>query len=223
MAKESSVNSAARVCEQCGGNFETERRYVDRGDGRFCSTTCAGLAKRRRVQKICQVCGIEFTTHPCRRGKVCSDACGRILSQTALDRECQNCGKMFTKVPSQFVYYKGAGKYCSRECSYQGIVAENRDKPIKDRYGRTGRKADKDWQKAVRERDNYTCRRCGKQDPHIHTHHINPRSRRPDLKHDVDNGMCLCNSCHTHVHHYIIEATEQGFLSTEKYEFRDRI
>lgn len=78
--------------------------------------------------------------------------------------------------------------------------------------------AEKVWQRTVRERDNYTCRRCGKYDKYIHAHHIAPRSRRPDLRLDPDNGICLDTPCHMWVHDHPIEATEQGLLSDETYE-----
>lgn len=78
--------------------------------------------------------------------------------------------------------------------------------------------ADRQWKRAVRLRDDYTCQRCGVQQPYIHAHHIAPRGRRPDLIHDVDNGMCLCFECHRYVHEHPKESTAQGFLSDEKYE-----
>lgn len=80
------------------------------------------------------------------------------------------------------------------------------------------------WQRTVRERDNYTCRRCGKYDPYIHAHHVAPRSRRPDLKYDPDNGICLCGiPCHKWVHDHPIEATALRLLSDETYEKARRV
>lgn len=78
--------------------------------------------------------------------------------------------------------------------------------------------AEKTWTKAVREKDNYTCQRCGKYDKFIHTHHVAPRSRRPDLKLAVANGICLDTECHAWVHANPIAATEQGLLSDATYE-----
>lgn len=136
------------------------------------------------------------------------------------ERVCKTCGKTFVFKLSQLAAYKGAGQFCSRTCSYAGIAAANAKKPIKDRYGRSHRKADRDWQLAVREKDNYTCARCGKYDRYIHAHHIASRARRPDLKHDVSNGICLDTPCHNWVHHHPIEAEALGFLSDAKYELR---
>lgn len=77
------------------------------------------------------------------------------------------------------------------------------------------------WQRAVRERDDFTCQRCGEYDRYIHTHHIASRSQRPDLKYDVDNGIALCPPCHLFCHARPAEALEAGFRSIERYEYRN--
>jgi 5-methylcytosine-specific restriction endonuclease McrA len=74
------------------------------------------------------------------------------------------------------------------------------------------------WSRMVRGRDWFTCRRCG--GPGEHAHHIAPRSRRPDLKFSMDNGMTVCADCHLWIHSHPKEATAAGFLSDEKYEVR---
>jgi hypothetical protein len=79
------------------------------------------------------------------------------------------------------------------------------------------------WSKEIRERDNFKCKRCGIYDEHIHTHHIASRARRPDLKLDLNNGMCLCISCHAWVHSHPIEAEKQGYLKASGYIERDNM
>lgn len=177
-----------------------------------------------RITKICKACKKEFNVYPYRResAKTCSFRCSGKLKAKKIKRLCKNCGKVFYKAPSQFKYYKGAGKYCSRKCNYEGMVIETAKKPIKDKYGRSGRKADKIWQKAVREKDKSICQRCGIYQKYIHTHHIATRARRPDLRHSITNGMCLCGRCHSWVHNNVKESTKLGFLSTEKYEARTK-
>lgn len=82
--------------------------------------------------------------------------------------------------------------------------------------------AERKWKQAVRERDDFACQRCGASSPYIHAHHISPRSRRPDLKLVVSNGICLCHLCHLHVHNHPAESTALGFLSTETYELAQK-
>lgn len=88
------------------------------------------------------------------------------------------------------------------------------------------RKADPretEWKHQVRERDNYSCRwpGCMISSPFIHAHHICPRSQRPDLIYDVDNGACLCSAHHDKAHHTVKgrkQARELGLLKTDSYE-----
>lgn len=166
--------------------------------------------------KVCTICGADYEARGKRftTSKYCSMACYGRGQATKQNRKCRNCYKTFEFKPSQLNAYPNAGRYCSRECGYAYRVKKNADKPTSDRYGRTGRVADKQWQKAVREQDSSTCRRCGRYDPYIHTHHVHTRSTRPDLKHNITNGICLCASCHAWVHHHPREAIMNGWLAS---------
>jgi 5-methylcytosine-specific restriction endonuclease McrA len=176
------------------------------------------------MTKRCPICERNFEVHPYRAlaAKYCSYACRDEARRKKETRRCQYCGGVFSALPSRVKHYKGAGTYCSRECSYAGQVKRNARKPIDDRYGRSNRKADKDWQAAVRNKDNLTCQRCGKHEPYIHTHHVASRKRRPDLRHDVANGKCLCGTCHQWVHANPTAAEKLGLLSGAKYELARR-
>lgn len=173
---------------------------------------------QKRVDLNCEYCGKPFWLYFSRIArKYCSMKCSGLAHSNQEKRECKNCGNEFLFKPSQSHFYRGAGKYCSQKCSYEGMVEENRHKPIKDKYQRSKRKDDKMWQKAVKEAGKNICRKCGGFFPIIHSHHIKPRSRFPELKHDVSNGICLCNSCHSWVHHHPKEATLAGLFYVGKY------
>lgn len=185
------------------------------------------LAKPKKVNKTrikkCPTCEKEFLadrdTNP---AKFCSRACGYKSRMNRTKAKCKHCGKDFEFRTSQLKAYKGAGQYCSKHCAGEGLATRHASDPVADKYGRTKRRADHIWQKAVREKYEYTCKRCGKFEKYIHAHHVAPRSQRPDLKHELSNGICLCNSCHTWVHHHPKEAVQTGLLSTEKYESSNR-
>jgi hypothetical protein len=58
----------------------------------------------------------------------------------------------------------------------------------------------KAWRLAVLERDNWQCKACGRvcgRKREAHADHIIPVAVRPDLRYEVDNGRCLCHSCHS--------------------------
>lgn len=58
-----------------------------------------------------------------------------------------------------------------------------------------------EWRTAVFERDDYTCRCCGKHGGTLNAHHILPYSKFPSFRYEVDNGITLCKECHAGVHH----------------------
>jgi 5-methylcytosine-specific restriction endonuclease McrA/predicted DNA-binding protein YlxM (UPF0122 family) len=56
------------------------------------------------------------------------------------------------------------------------------------------------WKKAVFERDNFTCQKCGKKGGDLHAHHINNFADFPELRVAIDNGITLCKECHKEFH-----------------------
>ena len=83
---------------------------------------------------------------------------------------------------------------------------------MRDQWGeknpsyKDGRKAKlKDWIFAVLERDGFICQDCkGSKEVllnrRISAHHIKSKKVFPELKYLIDNGITLCNSCHTGRH-----------------------
>jgi len=61
--------------------------------------------------------------------------------------------------------------------------------------GRRSRKS-KEWSRQVIERDGNKCTECGATEK-LHAHHLIPWNENKDLRFDLDNGICLCSSCHT--------------------------
>ncbi len=71
-----------------------------------------------------------------------------------------------------------------------------------------------DWRTKVFQRDNYTCRVCGKRGNNIEAHHINSFSFIKNKYNittieeailclelwNINNGITLCEECHTHIY-----------------------
>lgn len=57
----------------------------------------------------------------------------------------------------------------------------------------------KSWRRAVYQRDNYTCQRCGLKGVRKHpieAHHIKAFAQYPELRFEVANGITLCKEDH---------------------------
>jgi len=54
----------------------------------------------------------------------------------------------------------------------------------------------REWREAVFERDNYSCKNCGKIKCYLEAHHIKTWVDYPSFRYKVDNGITLCKRCH---------------------------
>lgn len=59
----------------------------------------------------------------------------------------------------------------------------------------------KNWRKAIFERDDFRCRTCGATG-FITAHHIKSFAHFPELRFDLDNGITLCEPCHSLTDNY---------------------
>ena len=88
--------------------------------------------------------------------------------------------------------------YCSQECKDScSIYGVNYD-PAEASYG-TSALRNPEWAQLVKERDGFTCQKCGDMGD-VQAHHIEPVALHPELSDDLDNGLTLCKSCHQAVH-----------------------
>ncbi len=58
------------------------------------------------------------------------------------------------------------------------------------------RKLDKQWSEEVKKRAGYKCEYCNNEHKALNSHHIFSRSNKA-VRHDLDNGICLCIGHHT--------------------------
>lgn len=56
------------------------------------------------------------------------------------------------------------------------------------------------WAKEVKERDNFTCQVCFKQDTFLNSHHMNSWDFFLEERYVLKNGVTLCSSCHDRFH-----------------------
>lgn len=56
------------------------------------------------------------------------------------------------------------------------------------------------WAKKVKERDNFTCQICKKDNVYLNSHHLNSFDIFIKERYDINNGITLCFQCHDFFH-----------------------
>lgn len=153
------------------------------------------LVRRDRVILTCIACAKPYETHAHRAGtsKYCSKECW----STRAHKTCKHCGVVFGTV-GHF-----GQTYCSKACSSKAMVGELapswKDGKSLERNRARQSGALAKWRSVVRERDGNRCTACGVSE-HLHVHHVKPFSEFPELATMVDNGITLCEFCHSVTH-----------------------
>ena len=63
------------------------------------------------------------------------------------------------------------------------------------------------WRKAVFQRDNFTCQKCGKKNTRLNPHHIKSWAEYPKLRFEITNGQTLCEECHKLTDNYSFKSS----------------
>lgn len=89
------------------------------------------------------------------------------------------------------------GHKVSKEARIRMSISKGGDGDIK-RLGikRSYKILDREWTKAILERDNYTCGLCEERGGKLEAHHIKRKAMYPKLRFKKDNGIALCFDCH---------------------------
>lgn len=171
-------------CDMCGKAFKKEKGQVNKWKNHFCGRECyikylqieenkkkgKDSPKYSQVDAICDWCGKKFKSYKSTASKA------RFCSL-----QCRN--------DWQSDMMKGSKHY-----NWKGGKTEKRHLDMISREYKA-------WRRAVFQRDHYTCQICGdNRGGNLRAHHIKSYSEHPELKHDVENGVTLCEKCHIKVH-----------------------
>lgn len=110
---------------------------------------------------------------------------------------------LITKLEKSLYKHALRKKYCIRHELQLGIskrcwLCEYLEDQI---IVKDSRKRDQRWSRAIKKRDK-VCQGCGKtkEEGKLQAHHIKSRSKYPDLRYDLSNGITLCLDCHAKEH-----------------------
>jgi 5-methylcytosine-specific restriction endonuclease McrA len=178
---------------------------------------------RTNVEAVCPVCGVVFYTFPNRLTKyksapTCSNEC-RHKYHSIIIKQNHPRGMLGKKHKIETIEHlknvRSLDEYKARIYTTERNkkISESNKGPLHYRWsgGPKTPKAIKDkirksleyrqWRKAVFERDNWTCRRCGDRngrghEVYLEAHHIKSFADFPELRYDINNGETLCSVCH---------------------------
>lgn len=181
-------------CINCGEEFKCKPS----SKRKFCCRECCTAHRKKnhvstKVECLCEYCGSTYFTFKAqiRKGsRFCSQECKQRSERNREIRECKVCNSVFEVWPSS------KALYCSHKCRGEDSRGAHY------RYNKSTSRTYKSiqWAIKVKERDNYTCQRCGDTDRDMHSHHILGYMDNINRRYDLDNGICLCAECHYEYH-----------------------
>lgn len=186
---------ALKDCEHCGETIKKRDRksWTQYQKRKYCSRSCSAKSQSEKVEVECLNCGQTMKRSPShvRDKTYCDKGCRKEYNRVTC--KCDECGVEFERVKSAMIDRRSGGTYDGTYCSQECVGKSKR----KDNGVDQNRRSPEDlkWKKAVIERDDHTCQICGSTE-NLEAHHIKPIEERPDLRHDPDNGMCVCHDCH---------------------------
>lgn len=210
-------NKTKFICKHCNKEFYVDNTYVEGQKNRnqnilYCSRECKHSDMQKNMINVsCDYCGKSYLKSKNKVGKQnfcnieCKNNYHKKYNRTTLT--CKQCGKTFSR--NNYKANIQHTKFCSMNCKkeYSGIIYDNYSKIA--HYLRTSVAYDK-WRNSVIARGK--CEECNSTED-LQAHHkitlfnICEQYNFDKDKiivskefNDIDNGICLCQSCHNKKH-----------------------
>lgn len=175
-------NGTKISCLDCGKKRNAESKMKDRSGMRFGSLIVLNRNKedKNKVDCICD-CGKLYTTNICSLvsgfTKLCTDC------QTENRKSFEFRSKLSAKLQRVSIDEWG-GFTCTEKYKIRRSPEYN------------------NWRRSVFERDAYACQKCGKKGGNgknviLNAHHIFNFMNNESMRFDVNNGITLCENCHS--------------------------
>lgn len=158
------------------------------------------ITKRQKgwtmTEKMCGFCNKKFISAGWRKAKTCSYKCSNNLPKSRMK------GKKMSEETKRKMSLGRKGKI-PLNVLRGDFKGEKNHMWIKDRTKvKTGDRflndpLQKQWRRAVRDRDHWKCRIADKNcSGGLEAHHILPWSKFPELRYQINNGITLCHAHH---------------------------
>lgn len=205
------------ICKCCNNEFVIDSKYKEsqlaRGQNiEFCSRECMTKFRRKEWNIVkCDYCHNEFEKSNKRKTKLnfCNIECKNNyhIEYNNIKTLCDNCKK--TILVKKYRYNNHDLHFCNKNCKteYYGIIYDNYNKI--SHYLRTSVEYNK-WRESVISIGK--CKKCNSE-INLQAHHKNTlfdiskkynfdkeKIKVSDEFNDVNNGICLCQQCHSDIH-----------------------
>lgn len=196
-----------RICKICKIVFSVFN--YRKNTALFCSKKCLYKRNGEKIKRECLICNKIIENRPCEKERIfCSHKCHSFSTRGKININLQKAkpllrgekhpmwGKrhppeILEKIKRTIEARYGKHRFKGEKSpSWRGGLT-----PINETIRKS--KEYKEWAKAVKERDNYTCRECGERGVYLNSDHIKPFAIYPELRFSVDNGQTLCKKCHS--------------------------
>lgn len=201
MGYNGSMRNITFKCLICGKEFTSKKACKTRTP-KYCSQKCYGLSLAKL--KKCLQCGKEFYNYQNRffcsmdcngkykKGKPLNEIHKDNLSKAKIGKPIkhfiENKELISGKISEALTGKPQPWNRGENHPNWQGGKTESNAK-IRNSLEM------KNWRREVFERDDYTCKVCGKKGGRIRADHIKPFCLFPELRFVVSNGRTICEKC----------------------------
>lgn len=162
-------------CKTCNKEVQKRRDKV----GKYCSHECYWAGKKNSIPWNKGISGIVKASDETKR-KMSVSGLGRVRPKSV--------GENISKAKI------GKPRLDMRGSNHRNWI-KDRTKALEKMRVRSSFEW-RQWRRSVFERDDYTCKECGKRGCYIESHHIIPVRKNESLLFTIKNGITLCRPCH---------------------------
>lgn len=199
------------ICD-CGNECLVLGSYLKNGH----TSSCGCLQKEKTHERLVDLKGKTFGRltvigiHSHKDGNYywnCKCSCGNetiVQGSSLKSNKTQSCGCMQKEIASKSIGDFNSKSWADEEYrnKMRGETHPHYKQELteEDRQDRRCQDGYDDWCLSVKKMANFSCDCCNSHGVYLHSHHLDGYNWCKEKRLDVNNGVCLCESCHTKFH-----------------------